>query len=457
MTDRWVPGFESPFTKAAADWARTNGGLKGEQLSEYFQTKLRYVNYDVYQMALKRLAARRPSDPRVALEDDAVSMGLVPIHLVYMDVGCWAGDGGPGWTRHREFGLVYGHLALLCGFSDEPTFYSKDLNCPKWNGFKGKPKSTPFIEANVFTHPDFPRVADLLNSLAGIEEFIGPLYILGATMVSSPVVPVPKTGKNEPITVFIGDLHAPVATNSGNAHILDSGRERLLGRLDFGPAVLDLLPVSVSAKAGWFAAEILRAMDFGTDTSREAVERWLGYYHQPGRRTADVFQGAGHDLKLFVDWLRNFHEIAWPLKVVQLGDFFDLWMGFRRAFKGPVTSERNLVPQAMDFARFWVERTLFKTEQGEGLVRLLTLSQTAGPNAKTGARLQTEFLYGNHDNYRKFGIDESDYPLVVPDGRPQRGMKLEAFRGIYVMGHSHEPMLKRIELWPRPPRKKATG
>jgi len=47
--------------------------------------------------------------------------------------------------------------------------------------------------------------------------------------------------------------------------------------------------------------------------------------------------------------------------------------------------------------------------------------------------------------------------LVDPRDFSQPSKQPEAFRGIYVMGHSHEPMLKRIELWPRPPRKKATG
>jgi hypothetical protein len=93
-----------------------------------------------------------------------------------------------------------------------------------------------------------------------------------------------------------------------------------------------------------------------------------------------------------------------------VGDFFDLWMGFQRAFKGSID---KLVPDAMDFARFWVERTLFKTEQSAHLAHLLTLSESAGPNAQTGARLETTFLYGNHDNYRKHSIDET---LTVPSG-----------------------------------------
>jgi hypothetical protein len=223
------------------------------------------------------------------------------------------------------------------------------------------------------------------------------------------------------------------------------------------------------------------------------------------------------------------------LEVIQLGDLFDFWLGFQRAFR---TSADDLLPCALDFARFWAERSLFATDQGPHLVHLLTMTEWAGKNAKTGAALNTHFLYGNHDNYRKHG---GGSPLVVPAGHEHSGAAIHAFhapsffgkrglwaehghqpdpsnrdespvrghgltqvaffepairnlegpagwatsiwhhdniprvvsirhalgrcllrpidtsgpcRSIYVMGHSHEPMLKRVELWPRTPRRK---
>jgi len=542
MSDRWIKGFEPWFLDSAAAWARSNGHLEGEPLAEYFQTRLRCIDYGLYQKLATKLAAETPSDPKVAVVDQKVSMALSPIHFVYMDVGCWAGAGGKtGWTKHREFGLVHGHVAVLCSFSEEPKYYSKDLNAPLWPVLFKNRTATPNIDVAVLNHPDFPPIQALLDNLAGAKS-IGDLRILGATMVTTRFVPVPLRGSGAPITVFIGDLHAPVATKASNAHLVDSGHERLLGRLDPGSAALSVplpLPLPVppglaSPRNAWLAAQVLRDMDFGACTSREAMEEWLRYYHQPGRQTADIFQDAGQDLRTFVDYLRVFHETTSPLKVVQLGDFFDLWMGLQRAFKGSID---KLVPDAMDFARFWVERTLFKTEQSAHLAHLLTLSESAGPNAQTGARLETTFLYGNHDNYRKHSIDET---LTVPSGLEHQGASLDVFkapskidvsglwaehghqpdtancdndptfghritqaafvepwsrniegfagwglklgdgnlvprtlsiqhamkrcllnhidasepcRGIYVMGHSHEPMLKRVELWPCPPYK----
>ena len=526
MTDKWISGFEPWFLEAAADWAKSNGNLEGEGLSTYFQTKLRFIDYALYQRVSTKLAARTPSDSKVAVVEGDASIALSPIHFVYMDVGCWTGDGEPGWTKHREFGLVYGYVAVLCSFGDQPEYYKK-LKFPTWLDFNRRTASTPLLNITIKKHPDFEPIKALLDNLAGASS-LGNLRILGATMVTSGFVPVPARGAKDPITVFIGDFHAPVATNSGNAHVFDSGGERLLGRLDLSPA----FPIEPDVRG--VLAQVLRDMDFQTRTTRDAVEMWLRFYHQPGKKTADIFQGAGQDLRTFVDYLGGFHRSVWPLKVVQLGDLFDLWMGFQRAFKGSID---NLLPDAMDFARLWIERTLFKTEQSAHLTHLLTLSETAGRNRRTKANLETAFLYGNHDNYRKHGIGDT---LTVPLGLEHAGKRLNVFdaprkikvpgmfaehghqpdsancdedpsfghritqaafvepgsrnlegflgwaiklgdgnkvprtlsirhamkrclpgpkessdlcRGIYVMGHSHEPMLKRVELWPFQPRK----
>ncbi len=291
---------------------------------------------------------------------------------------------------------------------------------------------------------------------------------------------------------------------------------------------------------GQFLGEVTSDLRWGRATTREAMEKWLHCYHAKGQRSADIFQGAGADMRAFVDALANVHRDTWPLEVFQLGDLFELWLGFQHAFgrqDGTLKAVDNLLEDALEFARFWVERSLFATDQGPHLVHLLTLSAHAGKNRQTGASLHTHFLYGNHDNYRKHG---GGMAITVPEGHEHAGMKIAAFhvpsfvaraglwvehghqpdpnnhdedpsfghqltqaaffapsirskegaagwatsmtdenhlfrlssihhalktcllghidssepcRGIYVMGHSHEPMLKRVELWPSPPRK----
>lgn len=368
-------------------------------------------------------------------------------------------------------------------------------------------------------------------------------------MITSPYVPVPVPARNEPapVLIFIGDLHAPVVTSSSEAHIFEGGNEMLRGRLDVWTDEMKLpdfqpgAPVATLLRdANQLLAEATGNMNWGRTTTHASMEKWLSCYHVKGRRTADIFQDAGEDLRAFVDALANAHRTTWPIEVFQLGDLFDLWLGFQRAFgpqEGTVWAMDRPFEDTLEFARFWVKRSLFATEQGPHLVHLLTLSQRAGDNQQTGAPLQTHFLYGNHDNYRRHGNSRA---ITVPAGHEHAGLKIEAFhlpscfqrsglwvehghqpdpsnhdedpsrghaltqaaflspnvrskegpvgwansildeynlprltsihhalktclpnpvessapcRGIYVMGHSHEPMLKRVELWPCPPRR----
>jgi hypothetical protein len=68
----------------------------------------------------------------------------------------------------------------------------------------------------------------------------------------------------------------------------------------------------------------------------------------------------------------------------------------------------------------------------------------------------------NIEGFAGWGLKLGDGNLVPRTLSIQHAMKRcllnhidasEACRGIYVMGHSHEPMLKRVERWPCPPYK----
>ena len=546
MSDDWTSGFDPEFLKAAADCALANNATSTSTLTAYFGRRLRYVDRDAYKSLSKSLRRDSPS-PRAVVIGEDVSLAPTPVHFVYLDVGCWTGDGGDdGWTRHREFGVVHGGLALLCGFARpgrpiEGSFSA--LSPPKWADFAVSPRSSPMLEAAVTKHPQWEPVAKLLGELArDLRDSVGDLYLLGATMVASALVPTPPGEANDPITVFIGDFHAPVATAPGNTHIVENGREMLRGRLE----TLETRPDRSLYDPRQFWDKATNVKRQLTDASQElrwdqvtthaSVENWLSIYHTDLTRSADIFQGAGKDLARFVDVLKRFHNEASPLRVVQLGDMFDLWLGFQRAFS---SSLRFLVPRAKDFAKLWVERTLYSAGQGAHLRRLLTMSEDAGLNIQTGLRLQTEFLYGNHDNYRRHRVPRADdfamgeqHANVVSrmfgapsklamtglwaehghqpdpsnhDEDPTRGYALtqaaflhpgirtyegpatwalwkanqgniarvtaimhamqrclldhvdsgQPCRGIYVMGHTHEAMLKRVELMPWAPPTKA--
>jgi hypothetical protein len=491
------------------------------------------------------------------------SQALPVIDFVYLDVGCWAGNGddqqtiAKGWTKHREFGVVCGYVILLCAFVPEtkPNYYDRYSNPQAWDTDTRQLAPSALIDATITRHPDWPRVADLLDALANCLPKSA-LYILGATALSSIYVPVPARGKATPITIFLGDMHAPVATSPANAHILEGGNEMLRGRLEVSDADLHWLR-SIAVDPWPLLAQKVRKrildnqkdLHWKQTTTRESMDNWLRLYHVEGQRTADIFQDAGKDLRAFVDALKDFHQNTWPLELVQLGDLFDLWLGFQRAFGGRLGTTPaldNLHGKALDFAHYWVERSLFETDQGPHLVHLLTLGQRAGKNRQTGAHLRTTFIHGNHDNYLNHG---GGRPIDVPAGHEHAGMKINAFhlpsfeertglwaehghqpdnynhdanpspghqltqaaffqpdvrnlegpagwavsmgdgkgiqrvksidhalhrcllnhirppnpkappeakvepcRGVYVMGHTHEAMLKRVELWPCPPR-----
>lgn len=534
MADEWIKRFETWFVDAARTCALMDASASPKTFADYFETRLRYVDYDPYQELAEKLKKENPKGPKVVSTAHDNSLALAPLHFVYMDVGCWAGSGEKDmWSRHREFGVVYGPIVVLCAFGKDAE-YARYGKPPAWEAFETS-GSTPTIDATIRRHPKWDRVHDLLKRLAPIFHGL-PLHILGATTVVSPYMPVPPCGPKDPIMVFIGDLHAPVVTRAAEAHLTDLGREMLRGRLEV-KGVLEKLPAGVLPPAEILkvvekAAEVGGRMEWNRTTSAASMEEWFALYHGGQERGADIFETAGEDLRRFVDALAGFHRETHPLEVVQLGDLFDLWLGFQRAFE---ENADGLFGDALEFARHWVDRTLFHTEQGPHLVHFLTLSQWAGKNEQTGARLGTHFLYGNHDNYRKHGAATK---ITVPAGHEHASLGIQAFhtpssfersglwaehghqadpynrdespgeghqltqaaffvpsvrriegpagwfsslldkeglmrvrevdhaldrclldhgrssapcRGIYVMGHSHEPMLKRVEFWPSTP------
>jgi UDP-2,3-diacylglucosamine pyrophosphatase LpxH len=386
------------------------GDLNGQAATvSYFQTSLPYQDLYQYGYLSDRLDDECRVSARVASTAKETSHALSPINFVYLDVGCWAGDGGDrGWPLHREFGIVYGSLVLLCSYAklSEPKRYSRYCNPSTWTVGTARLTRSLTVDDTICDQPDWKPVGQLLDALADAVKDSG-LYILGATCVSSPYTPIPTVGKSTPIRVFLGDLHAPVATNRQNAHIVENGHEMLKGRIKPGVAQSE--------------------MRWNEIAGADEIDDWLRLYHVDGQRTADIFQGAGKDLRAFVDRLALFHEETRPVELVQLGDLFDLWIGFMHAFgerQDGYDAINHQLECTMEFARYWVERSLFSSEQGSHLVHLLTLGQWAKPNKNTKQPLKTTFLYGNHDNYLKHGGDSG---IRVPAGYEHAGRTVPTF------------------------------
>ncbi len=231
MANEWTKKFEPWFVRAARTCALWNNDTDASTLSDYFRTKLRYIDYPKYSQLSQKLATETPCDPNVVSLAHDNSLALSPIHFAYMDVGCWAGNGGENdWTRHREFGVVHGHLAVLCAYAKKPGEHRRYSNPPSWDSFKTSTPN-PLIDTTIIRHPDWKPVEAVLDRLAKALQH-NTLYILGATAITSRYVPVAARGDTAPVMIFIGDFHAPVATASSNAHIVEAGKELLRGRLD---------------------------------------------------------------------------------------------------------------------------------------------------------------------------------------------------------------------------------
>jgi predicted phosphodiesterase len=233
---------------------------------------------------------------------------------------------------------------------------------------------------------------------------------------------------------------------------------------------------------------------------------WFKLYHGDGeKKGVDIFQKAGGDLceflKLLSEYQKNSHNKQGLIsaKLVQLGDLYDFWLGLKRAFDAIDPQKPSSGTAAKNFLNFWKDETLSKTSVCGAICRLL----------KETEALHSEFVYGNHDSYRAtqqwpdnddkpsdhfestgiwaehghqsdafnkdsnavIGWSAAVFGFFDPEARNLepylRGAETWAFRElcrrltcirhaacqcqmknkrIYVMGHTHEPLLKKVHI-----------
>ena len=382
--------------------------------------------------------------------------------LTYMDVGLWAGDGPSAdvsdatWGRRRDFGIVCGRLALLCSYTHE------DFE----GGFKPVGLGAPAAS------PEFEKVEPLLKHLSSRER-LGKVVVTRALLGRSDLAEKPT---DEKIHVFLGDLHAPVMTDKQRTYAdveprpaeyttapsppspYSSGprtverrpasKHPMHGRYNPGiivrallPFIAKLLNVTVddlnhhSARSlltlpmlmrNWAAIlAILEGVWVETplgdvpDTAEEdldAVEHWFELYHGAGQKGAEIFQRAGADLKDWLDLLVQYQRNSQqpPIRLLQLGDLFDLWMGLKCGFTN--AGAWNYTAAAKEFAERWVRETEYHTDQSTAIHMLRDFDKWLLPAQK----VHPVFLYGNHDNYMGtlFGLPAQfkDTGLVAQHG-----------------------------------------
>lgn len=360
--------------------------------------------------------------------------------FLYMDVGRWGGTGADG---RRDFGLVCGRTAALCA-------YTQGNGGRRFKDYGSVPLTDgPQDEINP--------INALLGKLVG--EHLGAPKVRRYITSRAPL-PHGVTTIAQRVYVVVGDMHLPVVTDKDpDGNVVPRGaqsfeqaelRGRRVGRARRVDMFKDLGVISDSDAALWH-------------------ERYVA---------AEIFQEAGLDLTEFVGMMtRARGNIGAELWLMQLGDMFDLWLGFDCFLASdPLRSSRRsgnegrvrlrdmveapppdptamavaamgagmVVPMVMpapdgtrlqdvaartvatavEFVDTWINRTMNRTWQGRHVKTFLQFD----PNA-------SKFLYGNHDNYLG-----AHAPSQLMQLRGGQGMSKEHHdaRGFFYACHGHQ-------------------
>jgi hypothetical protein len=316
--------------------------------------------------------------------------------FLYLDVGRWGGKGSDG---KRDFGIVCGRTAALCAFTQ---------------GSEGSYTQVPGGD-QVTDAPEDEKgpINALLAKLGGSE--LGKPKVRRFKTARMPLPPG-TSSLAQKVYVIIGDMHLPVVSgvvaNGAQPQEQIDLKGRRVGRTRRTDAFKDLGVMSDSDASLWH-------------------ERYIN---------GEIFQTAGKDLATFGRLLAaaKGNIGGAELWVMQLGDMFDLWLGFDRFFKAdppksgsgdkgrmyledmqeapppdysamaaamsggagmammlpPPTTPRlqdttpRTVTTGVEFVDTWIHRTMYNTSQGEYVRSFLQFDPKA-----------SKFLYGNHDNY----------------------------------------------------------
>jgi hypothetical protein len=128
----------------------------------------------------------------------------------------------------------------------------------------------------------------------------------------------------------------------------------------------------------------------------ENVRDWFDRYHGTrDRKGADIFEDAGADLLLWLALLKDYQAkegSKLPVRLMQLGDLFDFWIGLKCPFSLTHGAKSFLNKKAaLEFVQYWMDETL----RSPAINYLWNFDK----HLATRPDLKTVFLYGNHDTY----------------------------------------------------------
>jgi UDP-2,3-diacylglucosamine pyrophosphatase LpxH len=356
----------------------------------------------------------------VVCSDGKAKLALADIgHCLYMDVGCWAGNGpkdARNHARHREFGVVCGNVAALCEF---PGIGPKPQKTADTRPVEKSEKSLTEGD-NLFAK----RIVPLLDYLSAKPILGDEPDKLGHVRVVSALSAVDGSCPDldeDTLYVFLGDLHLPAMTELERTYVRNEvvpgagGGILRAGRLDLSQDVKNLIGYLLAASglgvtvpglaiptavaglsfgtlARWLwtreSLNMPRALEDDGEMTRDEAREWFFTYNgTSASKGADIFQNAAEDLLTFLRLLRDRPSHIGRVELVQLGDLNDLWIGMKCGF-GPYLSPK---PGTSFFVDFWRDQVKKSGRVGKVVAALEEL--------QNDPHLPTTLLYGNHDNY----------------------------------------------------------
>ena len=152
------------------------------------------------------------------------------------------------------------------------------------------------------------------------------------------------------------------------------------------------------------------------------VEDWFDRYHgRTGKLGADVFDSAGADLLAWLRMIKAYQSDSNaqqpPVRLMQLGDLFDFWIGLQCPFD-LVGGARNFPDpsSARRFVNHWLAESLRNPA-----IEFLWNFDTHEPPV-TDDRLKTVFLHGNHDTYMGTSLLQGREPLLSQFVESDKGL-----------------------------------
>ncbi len=389
-------------------------------LGAFYQ--LDHVNYFFPRSLIKEIAPDRSFSHTISPDTNSNKLQEHQIgSLLYMDIGRWGGSAktrentDAAWGRCRDFGLVCGRTAALC------TYQWK--NRGRMVGKKSVDDDS--IQDKIRDDAGYQKMLTLLNTLSSTDQ-------LGRVTVTKALTCM-RTNQEIPdwdtIYVFLGDIHAPIATEKihtyGGADLRDTYGDPIprsqvdvpsWNRLDLTAikqsAALLLLAAKISlpltaAALKLFSEEIMNAIrdsqfikhppnDTESITMDEAEEWFDLYSGKKGKKGADIFEEADADLSRWIELLQKYQKEETPtnpkIRFVQTGDLFDFWIGLKVGFTDAFDdiAYKYAVQHSV---RLWVNQACAYNPGVEKMFRYIDL----GMDLDKG--FEPVYLYGNHDNY----------------------------------------------------------